>query len=270
MSVFLAALAALAWGSSDFIGGLTAKYHPAMAVVVWSQIVGLAMAIIGAPLIGGILLGADLAWGAAAGAMGGIGLVGLYTGLANGKISVVAPVSGVVGAGIPVAVGILTGERLTGVTLVGMMLALVAIWLVSAGEKLGTSGIGQAVLAGVGFGGFFVAIGQTTDGAGLWPLVPARLASVALIAGLSIATGTKLTLPRTWKVGAAGVGDMAANIFFLLASRIGILSVAAVVSSLFPGPTVLLGRFVLKESVRPAQWGGLGLALVAVGLIAVS
>lgn len=268
MSVLLAAMAALSWGTSDFVGGLAAKEYSPMAVVVWSQITGLLVALVAAPWFGGSALGADLAWGAAVGAMGGIGLLGLYTGLANGKISVVAPVSGVVGAGIPVVIGILSGERPGGITITGMLVAVIAIWLVSAGEQLDTAGIGQAIIAGIGFGGFFVAIGQAADSAGLWPLVPARMASVGLIASLSLARGSTPRLPRTWKVGVAGIGDMAANVFFLLAAQVGLLSVAAVVSSLFPGPTVLLGRFVLKEKVRPVQWSGLALALMAVGLIA--
>ncbi len=270
MSVFLAALSALSWGTSDFIGGMATRDHPAKTVVVWSQIVGLAVMMVAAPLFGGTAGGADLRWGALAGAFGGVGLVALYTGLAGGKISVVAPVSGVVGAGIPVVFGVVAGERPSGLTLLGMGVAVIAIWLVSAGETVGTSGLGQAILAGSGFGGFFVAIGQTSETAGLWPLVPARMASVSLVAVLAVASGTKLKMPRTWKVGAAGIGDMAANIFFLLASQVGLLSVTAVVSSLFPGPTVLLGRVVLKEVVRKAQWTGLALALLAVALIALS
>jgi drug/metabolite transporter (DMT)-like permease len=270
MSVLLAALAALSWGTSDFVGGLASREHPARSVVVWSQICGVVLALIAAPVLGGDASGGDLVWGALAGVGGGIGLVALYTGLAGGKISVVAPVSGVISAGVPVVFGLAIGERPGTLGMVGMVVAVLAIWLVSAGEQVGTSGLGQALIAGLGFAFFFMAIGQTGDGAGLWPLLPARVASIAVVGGLSLLGAESLAMPPVGrvKVAVAGIGDIIANMFFLLASQTGLLSIAAVVSSLFPAPTVLLGRLVLGEQVRTQQWIGLGLALVAVGLIA--
>jgi drug/metabolite transporter (DMT)-like permease len=271
MPVFLAALAALSWGTADFIGGLASRQAPARSVVVYSQLVGLTLALIGAPLLGGEPTARDFLWGGAAGLLGSFGLVALYAALAGGKISVVAPVSGVISAGVPLLFGLLIGERPAPTAVVGMTVALVAIWLVSAGEDLAASGIGLALVSGAGFAGFAIVIGQTADTSGLWPLVPARVSSILLIVGFSLLTAGAIRPPR--KVGrlviAAGVGDMAANMLFLTASHRGLLSIAAVVSSMFPAPTVLLGRFVLHEKVRPAQWVGLVLALVAVTLISI-
>ncbi len=270
MSVLLAALAALTWGTSDFIGGLAARDSHARAVVVWSQLIGIGFGLAIAPIVGGNLTANDLAWGSVAGVFGGVGLVALYTGLSSGRISVVAPVSGVVAAGLPVVFGLTIGERPDPAAITGMALAVLAIWMVSAGEHPGTSGIGQGLLAGLGFALFFVAIDRTSTNAGLWPLIPARVASIAVIASLALARKTPLTLGARgrWKVAASGVGDMVANMLFLVANQIGLLSIAAVVSSLFPAQTVVLGRLVLKEHIRPIQWTGLALALAAVALIA--
>lgn len=271
MSEILALLAALTWGGSDFAGGLASRENPPRVVVIWSQLVGLAVAGVAAPLFGGSYTRHDLWWGAGAGLAGGVGILMLYTGLARGRISVVAPVSGVVAAGVPALFELAWGESLRPLTLTGMMLALVAIWLVSAGEDVSTAGFGTAVAAGIGFAGFFILIGETGDGSGLWPLIPARIASITL---LSILTSTG-AIPRRIrpgsrvKTGMAGAGDMAANVLFLLASRLGPLSVAAVISSLFPAPTVILGRTILGERVRASQWTGLVLAVAAVAMISV-
>lgn len=271
MPVLFAAFAALSWGAADFMGGLASRQAPARSVVVYSQLVGLTVALIGAPLLGGEPTARDFLWGAGAGLLGSFGLVALYAALAGGKISVVAPVSGVISAGVPLLFGLLIGERPAPTAVVGMTVALVAIWLVSAGEELATSGIGLALISGAGFAGFAIVIGQSADTSGLWPLIPARVSSILLIVGFSLLTAGEIRPPR--KVGrlvvASGVGDMAANMLFLTASQLGLLSIAAVVSSMFPAPTVVLGRFVLHEKVRPAQWVGLVLALVAVTLIAI-
>lgn len=271
MPVFLAALAALSWGTADFIGGLASRQAPARSVVVYSQLVGLGMAALGAPLLGGDPTPLDFIWGGAAGLLGSFGLVALYTALAGGKISVVAPVSGVISAGVPLLFGLLIGERPASTAVAGMVVALVAIWLVSAGEDLAASGVGLALVSGAGFAGFAIVIGQTSDTSGVWPLIPARASSILLIVAFSLLTSGSIRPPR--KVGglvaASGLGDMVANMLFLTASHLGLLSIAAVVSSMFPAPTVLLGRFVLHEQVRPAQWVGLALALVAVALISI-
>lgn len=271
MPVLLAAFAALSWGTADFLGGLASRKAPARSVVVYSQLVGLTLALIGAPLLGGDPAAADLVWGGAAGLLGSFGLVALYTALAAGKISVVAPVSGVISAGVPLMFGLVIGERPAATAVAGMAVALVAIWLVSAGEDLAASGIGLAVVSGLGFAGFAIVIGQSSDTSGLWPLIPARASSILLIVAFTLLTAGSIGPPRrvAGLVALAGLGDMVANMLFLTATHVGLLSIAAVVSSMFPAPTVLLGRFVLGEKVRPAQWVGLVLALVAVTLISI-
>ncbi len=272
MSELWSLLAALTWGGADFVGGSASRVNQPRAVVIWSQIVGLVLVMAVAPFFGGGLGLADVVWAAVAGLAGGLGLLMLYTGLARGKISVVAPVAGVVGASVPVLVGLASGERPTPITMAGMVLALVAIWLVSAGEDLSAAGLGVAFLAGLGFAGFFVALDRVADDAGLWPMVPARVASIAmfLLVGLIrrtrpvIATGTRLI------TGLSGLGDMAANLFFLIATQTGDLAVASVIASLYPAPTVVLGWLILKDRIRPGQWLGLVVGITAVAMMVAS
>lgn len=267
--VALAVLSAISWGTSDFIGGLAARDIDPRLVVVWSQVVGLAVGIMAAPALGGEPSTSDMVWGAVAGAGGGLGLLALYTGLSTGKISVVAPISGVMAAGAPLIFGIIIGEQPSPTAMVGMVVAMAAIWLVSVGEEVAASGLGLALMAGAGFAFFSIAIGQSGDHAGMWPLIPARGASIVVIGTITLVHSRSLRISRTGrgKVGAAGAGDMVANMFFLAAAQTGLLSIAAVVSSLFPAQTVLLGRIVLNERVDARRWMGLALALVSVGLI---
>ncbi len=273
LSVVLAGLSAVSWGASDFAGGLASKTLPVRKVVFWSQLVGLVIAAGAAPVIGGDVGLADLGWGAAAGAMGAMGLLALYRGLAVGRMSVVAPLSAVAGALVPVVVGIGLGERPSAVALGGVAVGIPALWLVVGGggaSGRGPSGVAEGLVAGVGFGLFFVFISRSAATSGLWPLVGARAASITVVAALALLAG-EAAPPRRSRgvVLAAGAGDMAANIAFLLASRLGLLSLTAAVSSLYPAATVALARVVLAERLRRRQGIGLVLALVAVVLVAV-
>lgn len=272
MPIAFAALSALTWGVADFFGGVVTKRVPAMVVVMWSQLAGLAMAALMAPFFGGPgLTGPVLVWGAAGGLAGSFGLVWLYKGLATGAMAVVAPVSAVFAAALPIGVGLLVGERPDLLAWLGIFLALPAIWLVSrhgAGES-GGRGLGAGLAAGVGFGLFFVFLSFAPTDAGLWPLVPARLASVVAITTLlgvrraPVATPAPTRIP----VAAIGFGDMAANMFFLIAVQRGLLALVSVVSSFYPVFTVLLARLVLAEEVGRRRWAGIALALVALALI---
>ena len=272
MSSVLAVLSSLIWGVSDYVGGVTSRRVPPMVVVLWSQMVGLVVVLASSIVVGGTLDGNALAWGAAAGLGGGVGLAGLYHGLATGRMAIVAPISSLVGAGLPVIVGLALGDRPGVLTLIGVALALPAIWMTSRPDSgpLDRRGVLPAVIAGVGFAVFFIFLDRTSDGAGMWPLVAARTTSVALMALLLAA----LRRPTRVDVGAvpgivvAGSGDMAANILFLIAVRTGLLSVVAVLSSLYPVVTVVLAR-VFGESVSRTQWLGVALSVLAVGLIAV-
>jgi drug/metabolite transporter (DMT)-like permease len=271
VSNLLALLSSLSWGVSDYVGGSITKRAPAPVVVLWSQSIGFFVAIAGALIVGGRLDVASALWGAAAGVGGAVALVSFYQGLATGRMAVVAPVASLVGAALPIVAGLAMGERPGGLALAGIGVAIPAIWMVSGSDEgAGRAGIGLAIAAGVGFGVFFIFLAQTPDEVGLWPLIPARVASVltmsAVIAVQRVGVGVERKLVPL--VVVAGSGDMLANMLFLVAVQSGLLSVVSVLSSLYPAVTVLLARF-FGEAVSRTQWLGVTLAVVAVGLIAV-
>jgi drug/metabolite transporter (DMT)-like permease len=218
---------------------------------------------------------ADLAWGAAAGVAGLVGIVLLYRGLSTGSMAVVAPVTAVTGALVPMAVGLVTETMPSSAALTGAGCAVVAIALVSVGPSGGGRVdlriIGLALASGALFGIFFSLLAQTHHDSGMWPLVGARLVSIPL--GLLLLAGRR-TMPKVprsivWWVVVAGSGDIAANALYLLAAREGLLSVVAPIAALYPVSTVLLALTVDRERVRPLQIAGLGLAATALVLTAV-
>ena len=144
LAVVLAGLSALSWGASDFAGGLASKTLPVTKVVFWSQLVGLGMALVASPLVGGQVGLVDFGWGAAAGGMGAVGLLALYRGLAVGRMSVVAPLSAVAGALVPVVVGVGLGERPSIVALAGVAVGVPALWLVVGGDDAAGPGLPAA------------------------------------------------------------------------------------------------------------------------------
>ncbi len=276
MVVVLALSSALVYGAADFCGGLASRRTGALAVVVASQLAGLLALLALLPALGGTPTTADLAWGAAAGLAGATALAVFYRALADGVMSVVAPVTAVSAAAVPVLLGLALGERLGAAAVTGIALALVAVVLVAAEGGAPTAaavrgaGLGPALVAGAAFGLFFVLLDQPGDSSGLWPLVSARLASLTLVLVLAAGTRSVVVVPRAALplAAIAGVLDMAANALFLLAAREGLLAVAGVLASLYPVSTVLLAQAVLRERLTGVQLAGLLIAAIAVTLIA--
>ncbi len=273
MAVLLASLSSLTWGISDFVGGRTTRRAAVFVVVFWSQLVGLAVAGAAAPLFGGSLSLQSAVWGALGGLGGSVGILALYRGLARGRAAVVAPVAAVTGAGVPLVFGVAGGDRPVFTAWLGIGLALPAIWLVSRSHRHeSAAGFGDGIIAGLGFGAFFVLLAQTADDAGLWPLVPARAASIVMVGTvLALRRNTAVRLTSPLLIGGivvAGTGDMVANMLYLSATQRGLLSVVGVLASLYPAVTVALAR-VFGERVVATQWLGVALSLAAVGLIAV-
>lgn len=273
MGVLLSLAAALAYGLSDFIGGLASRRTSAWPVALLASVGGLLGALVLALSLPGTPAGADFGWGALAGLGSGFGSAFLYRGLAGGRMGVVAPVSAVGAAVLPVAVGVLTGERPELLVWLGIAPALPGIWLVSREPVAGAgmaAGLLDGVLAGLGFGVLFAAMGQIPDGAGYWPLASAQFVSVLAIALTAMLLGAPW-VPRShsdlWGL-VAGVLASAAVLAFLLATQSGLLAVAAVVTSLYPAFTILLAALVLSERVHRVQGVGLGLCAVAVALVA--
>ena len=272
MAAVLALLASLTYGAADFLGGLMGRRIPVTVLILWSQTVSLVMALIAAVIFPAErVTQADIGWGAFAGAAGILGIYFLYQGLAQGRMAVVSPVAALVGAILPMGVGIAMGDRPLPVEWIGIALALPAIWLIAAvGDLQHLNGLLHGVMAGVGFGAFFAGIAQTGDGSGFWPLVAARITLVAVV-GL-VAHRQRLGPPPAGArlaVAAVGAGDMLANVFVLLAFRSGMLTLVAVLTSLYPAITVLLAVWILSEPIGLRQRLGLLLALLAVALIAV-
>lgn len=277
MAVVLALAAALVYGAGDFAGGMATRRAPALTVVLVSQVLGGLMLTALAFAIGGDPLPrSDVAWAAMAGVAGGGALALLYHGLATGVMSLVAPVTAVVAAAVPVLAGVGFGERPSPTAGAGMLLALGAIGLISrpatdehGAGHLDAKTLGLALAAGLGFGLFFIGLERTSEGTGLWPLVPARGAAALGFVGLALATRTSLRAPAglgPWIVAAA-VCDTAANALYLLAVRRGLLAIVAVLTSLYPASTLVLARVVLGERLARVQRIGLAGAASAVVLI---
>ena len=277
-SPFLAAIFALsaasAWGSGDFTGGLAARRVGPFLTVLISYTVGLLLLVIVAlARFEQLPPTADLVWGALAGLLGMAGLGFLLRGFAAGRMGIVAPVSAVLAAAIPVVFAALTEGLPRVLQLSGFGLALVSIWLLSRPEPLGgrPEGLGMALLAGLGFGFFFTALGQVGDTSVFWPLVAGRLVSCALMAAFALGTRRPVIIPGLplGLLALAGVLDVGGNLFFLLAVQGGRLDIAAVLGSLYPAVTAILAWLITRERMIPLQVIGVAVAIVAIVLITI-
>ncbi len=275
IAVLLALLGAAAYGVSDFIGGLFGKRASAWAVAATGGVGGACASLVLALVDAGNPDVGALAWGAGAGIGSGVGTAFLYRGLASGRMGVVAPISGVLAVVLPVVVGVTTGERPGVLVWVGIAVAVPAIWMVardpatSDQERIG-SGARDGVLAGIGFGGLFACLGQVPESAGFWPLVMNQVVGVAVVAIAATVLGTTW-VPRdaaAWGGALAGLLGGLATWAFLVATHHGLLSVSAVLTSLYPAFTVLLAAVVLREHVHRTQAWGLALCGAAVVLVA--
>ncbi|MFD1935925.1 MULTISPECIES: EamA family transporter [Nonomuraea] len=275
-AVILATACAIVYGTADFCGGLATRRSRVLSVVTLSQIAGLALILAMLPFLPGVFSEGAIVWGLGAGVAGAAGLVLFYRALATGVMSVVAPTTAVTSAALPVLFGLASGERPEVMALAGVGLALLAVLLVSRSpakeQRSSASSIVAALAAGAGFGGFFVLLAQAPDESGLWPLVGARLASVTMVVLVAVVTRRSLR-PGEGALGiiaVAGLLDMAANVLFLLAQQHGMLSLVAVLVSLYPASTLVLARYVLGERLHAVQVAGVAFALGAVALIAVA
>lgn len=278
MGVIFALGAALAYGLSDFLGGLLSRRASPWAVALLAQAVSVIGVSIAAATVTSTLTAADLAWGAASGIGSGLGTVFLYRGLGGGQMNVVAPLSAVGAALLPVIIGVLVGERPSAWAWLGIGCALPGIWLVSRGVKEvaehsgRSSGVRDGLLAGAGFGLLFVALGQVPASAGLWPLsIGQGVAAVVIGTGAALVRAPLRATTRGVLTVALGVGACSAlaTVLFQLAVRAQLVSLASVITSLYPALTVALAAIVLHERVNRVQAGGLGLAAAAVALVAV-
>ena len=287
MTVIFGLLAAVSVGTSDFLGGLSSRRADPVAVTASSNLVGFGLAFVAALVAAGQANATDVAWGVLGGAGLVGGLVALYAGYARTRVSVAAPVAGVGAAALPVIVTSLLGEEsLSARATAGILLGLVAIGLVSIARSDQRGGIGSSLLYGLGgaagIGLLLLCLSRASEDGGLWPIVAARGAG-SVVLGLFIAVTAvgrsrpreqglprKRALPRDVWPHVVGIAALvtAGNALFLAATRVGSTSVAAVLTSLFTAVTVFWAWLVFRERLRKVQTAGLGLALVAVALIA--
>lgn len=276
MTILLSLLTALFFGTGDFCGGLSAKRATILQVVAGSHAVGLLGVIAAAFLLADQFSVRAVLLGAAGGVFGGIGVAFLYRRLAVGPMAVVAPITAITSAAVPALWGTLRGDALSVLARIGVVVALVAIGLVSssrdgAAAHVSSRVIGESLLAGVGFGMFFIFLDATQAVNAPWPVVGARLVTVLGISAFMIVTSRRLlptAKPAIGLIVLTGVFDTGSNVTFLYATNSGALTIVAVLSSLYPIATVLLARAVLSERMTRIQLSGFASALVATVLIA--
>jgi drug/metabolite transporter (DMT)-like permease len=282
MVILLGLAAAVLYGSGDFLGGMAARRAHVLMVLILAEGAGAAVALAAAAISPTPASLVGLAWGTGAGLIGGLGLIVFYTGLAAGPMSVVAPVSGLVSTVLPVAVALAQGERPGAGVYAGALLCLIAIVLASSAGDIGAPrrpgrpGRGRAIVYGVvsgaSFGLFFLLIRNAGQSGELWPVAAARIGELAVVLAAAAALRRRIR-PRgaagSLLLASAGAGmiDVIANICYVAAARTGQFGLAVVLSSLYPGVTVLLARVVLGERLRWVQRAGLGLAAIGILLV---
>ena len=296
MVIVFALAAAVLYGSADFLGGAASRHSRALSVAVLSVPVGALVMLAAALASGGQAASAGLGWALAAGAFGAIGLMVFYAGLAAGPMSVVAPVSALVSTVLPVGVAVASGEHLGAAVYAGAAVCLVATVLVSlepgaAGRPLpgrppadaagirfladrpALRGLAYGAVCGAMFGIFFVFLRDAGSSGVFWPVCTARLANTAVVLAVAVLAGARpvgrAAGPRVLAAAAgSGVLDASANLCYVLATRAGLFGIAAVLTSLYPGITVLLARVVLRERMHAVQ--RFGLLLAAAGAVLVT
>lgn len=273
MAIVLSLISALAYGISDFLGGIFAKRSSAWQIASVGQASSAVCITVLALVVDGDPIAADFGWGALGGVGSGLGAAFLYRGLAGAKMSVVAPISAVGCALLPLIVGLMLGERPGLSASIGIALAFPAIALISLVRDADPShrgGVLDGIVAGIGFGLMFVALGQVSHGAGLAPLSALYLGSTVAVVLVATASG-QVWRPATradWSGALLGPLGVTAAIAFYIASKHGLLSIVSVVTALYPASTVLLAALFLKERVTAWQGIGLALAVAAVTLVA--
>ena len=273
LGLVLAVGASVAWGGSDFVAGIATRRRPLLAVLLGSQVIGfvavactLLIATPAAPPA------EALALGAAAGVAELVGFAALYRGLARGPMGVVAPIAALGGA-VPLAAGLLGGERPGAVAAVGLVIALAGVALVSTERELGAGpvlcGLLLAGVAAIGFGLFFLLMAAATEaGDATWAVGTSRAASVGvLVVAVAVMGGLRLERADAAPLAAIGLLDIAANALFAVALTAGVDPVVSAIGSLYPVTTLLLAQLVLDERLTPTQGVGIVATLAGVAMV---
>jgi drug/metabolite transporter (DMT)-like permease len=271
-TVLFGLAASFSWGTGDFSGGLASRRAHIFSVVLAAYAVGMVLLpILALAWAEPLPSWRDTLWGASAGLVGTLGLTAFYRALAIGRMGINAPITAVLAATLPVIFSAFTQGLPGPLQLAGFVLALLSVALISRPERASgrPEGLGLALLAGLGIGGFLILIGQVSAHAIFWPLASARIASLLFMIIFVRVRGEQM-LPKKSVfplILLAGSLDVAGNVFFVLAAHAGRLDVASILSSLYPAVTVLLAAIVLRERVSRIQATGIALALGAILLI---
>ena len=273
-AIALGFASALAWGLADFLGGLKSRQLQLLTVLFVSQAAGLVAVSVWAAARGGGPPAEVVPWAISNGIAGTIGLAAFYRGLAVGAMGVVAPISASAAA-IPVAVGVIGGERPAAIQLAGIAVAIVGVAVASyepPAEERATrtsTGVGYALIAAVGFGIFFVGLDEGSNHDLVWTLVVGRITSTTLLVLAAVAMRPRLAMSQrdAGAVLLVGILDVSANALFAAGTTLGLVSVVSVVGALYPVTTIILARAFLGERLRRSQRGGAATALAGVALI---
>jgi drug/metabolite transporter (DMT)-like permease len=274
VSVFFALFAAAVYGGGDFFGGLASRRTGAATVVLHSQAVGMLVLVVAFVAIPGRFYASDIGFGIGAGIAGAVGIGALYAALAVGRMGVVSPITAVVGASVPVVVGFALGQRPPPLAVAGILLAFVAVALVSANAEtrrisMREPGLALALLSGSGIGILYVFLSRGHADGGFALLAVTRVTSLGIVLLYTLVRRQSLRPAPggLTTILVAGALDMGANVLYVLAARHGLLAIVAVLTSLYPASTVLLARIVLHERLQSLQWFGVGCAGCGVALI---
>ena len=277
IAIVLALGSSIAYGLTDFLGGIAARKMSVLLLGSITQPLGLVLLLVILPFTDGVLTQDALIWGVVAGVSGAAAYIMLFQSLAIGPMSVASPLSALIAVVIPVMAGIAFGERLPAVAWLGIGLGVAAVLMVSQVHEDAPHPVSMKVLllaagAGVFIAIFLAALERSPEDSGLWPLVVVRVVTTVLLLLLALGTRSISRPPRdaVWLGAASTLLDVLATAMFLLATRDGLLSVVAVITALYPAATVLMARFVLGEHLQAIQRWGLALAAVSVAVLAAS
>jgi len=277
VTVVLGLLAAVFYGVADFVGGLASRQRSAVTVLLHSYPVGAVLMVIMLPLFPGHVDGRVIVFGTLGGLSGLIGVIIMYSLMAQAPMNIISPVTAVLAAIVPVVVGVLIGERPRPSAWFGIAVGIGAVILVSRTNedhphgKIALRVLALAFVSGIGFGFYFVFLARAGQHSGLWPLVVSRFASALLIIPIAQQRRAASAIRRRLLavVALAGACDAGANMCFLLAARHGLLSLAGVLTSLYPAVTVMLAVGLLHEHTSRVQRVGLALAATSIVLITI-
>ncbi|HIE25125.1 MAG TPA: DMT family transporter [Anaerolineales bacterium] len=279
LASFFGLISALSWGTGDFIGGVASRKVGAYRTVIFVQIIGLIFILLALPFFNEPFPDSHvIKWSTVAGILGTTGFLAFYEAMRRGPLSIIAPLSALVGAIIPVTVGFFTEGLPSTRVFISFGLAFIAIFLVSY-EKSDEEENAEkktylplVVFAGIGFGFYFVLIHEASQSLILSPMIIARTAGTAAVIvffmfkkenpGINIKKFPILML--------SAIFDLGGNVFYILAGQMGRLDMSAVLSSLYPGMTIFWAWLILKERLQFSQWFGIILALTAIVLMTIA